>query len=162
MDVAIQEVGIVHNRRLDPADTSHWGYEISTIHIDDRFPADCLHGLQQFSHVEVLFYFNQAREHASYRQRSPRGRTALPAVGVFADRGPRRPNRIGATICRLLAANGRKLTVRGLDAVNQTPVLDVKPVMREFLPAQVHQPGWVADLLADYYFTPASPLPSRL
>lgn len=152
MDVAIEAVGVVRNRRLDPADTGHWGYEVSTIEIDERFPADCLQGLQEFSHVEVLFHFNQVQERRSYGPRPPRGLTSLPAVGVFAGRGPRRPNRIGATICRLLSVEGRRLTIRGLDAVDRTPVLDVKPVMREFLPAGVHQPPWVADLLTGYYF----------
>jgi tRNA (adenine37-N6)-methyltransferase len=70
---------------------------------------------------------------------------------VFADRGPRRPNRIGATICRLLSAESRQLTVRGLDAVDGTPVLDIKPVMREFLPVTVQQPSWAAILMAEYF-----------
>lgn len=158
----IDAVGVVHNGRLDPADTGHWGYVISTIHIGERFPADCLQGLQEFSHVEVLFLFNHAQERSSCGTRQPRGSAGLPAVGVFAGRGAARPNRIGATICRVLSAQGRRLTVRGLDAVNLTPVLDVKPVMREFLPARVHQPAWVADLLAGYYFTSSSLLASRL
>lgn len=55
-------------------------------------------------------------------------------MGVFADRGPRRPNRIGATICEIVSAEGRRLRVRGLDAVTGTPVLDLQPVMLEFLP----------------------------
>lgn len=159
-DLALNPIGIVRNARPDPADTGHWAFVVSVIRIDERFPADCLQGLQEFSHVEVLFHFDQARERSSYCSRPPRGRADLPAVGVFADRGPRRPNRIGATICRLLAAEGRQLTVRGLDAVDRTPVLDIKPVMRQFLPAQVRQPGWVADLMAGY-FNAGTPLPRR-
>ena len=73
------------------------------------------------------------------------------AVGVFADRGPRRPNRIGATICEIISAEGRQLRVRGLDAVDGTPVLDLKPVMREFLPAGVRQPAWAGRLMRDYF-----------
>lgn len=83
--------------------------------------------------------------------RAPPGRADLPAVGVFADRGPRRPNRIGATICEIISVEGRQLRVRGLDAVDGTPVLDLKPVMLEFLPSGVRQPARVGQLMHDYF-----------
>jgi tRNA (adenine37-N6)-methyltransferase len=70
---------------------------------------------------------------------------------VFADRGPRRPNRIGATICPILAATGRQLTVKGLDAIVGTPVLDIKPVMAEFLPGNTRQPRWATILMSEYF-----------
>ena len=70
---------------------------------------------------------------------------------MFADRGPRRPNRIGATICQVVAVAGRELTVRGLDAVVGTPVLDIKPVMAEFLPGAVRQPPWSVTLMSQYF-----------
>lgn len=147
----MEPVGVVASDRTDPADTDNWGSVVSTIEIDARFPADCLQGLGDFSHVEVLYVFDRAQERADYRARPSRGRSDLPAVGVFADRGPRRPNRIGATICRVLAVEGRRLTVRGLDAVNGTPVVDVKPVMTQFLPTEVRQPAWVDALMAEYF-----------
>jgi tRNA (adenine37-N6)-methyltransferase len=147
----VTPIGTVHSTRRDAADTDHWGRVVSTISIDDRFPADCLQGLEDFSHVEILFVFDQAQERTDYRARPPRGRADLPAVGVFADRGPRRPNRIGATICQLVSAAGRELTVRGLDAIDGTPVLDIKPVMTQFLPNDVRQPAWVGVLMADYF-----------
>ena len=81
----------------------------------------------------------------------PRSRADLPAVGVFADRGPRRPNRVGATICEIISVSGRQLRVRGLDAVDGTPVLDLKPGMAEFLPGPVHQPPWARKLTRDYF-----------
>ncbi len=70
---------------------------------------------------------------------------------MFADRGPRRPNRIGATICQIVTVAGRQLTVRGLDAVVGTPVLDIKPVMAEFLPTATRQPDWPARLMSEYF-----------
>jgi tRNA (adenine37-N6)-methyltransferase len=148
---AVEPVGTVRNGRPDPADTDNWGNVLSTVTIDDRFPDDCLRGLEDFSHVEVLFVFDQTQERTDYHARPPRGRAHLPAVGVFADRGPRRPNRIGATICRVVSVAGRQLTVRGLDAVHGTPVIDLKPVMTQFLPAHVDQPAWVGVLMADYF-----------
>jgi tRNA (adenine37-N6)-methyltransferase len=81
----------------------------------------------------------------------PRGRADLPEVCVFADRGPRRPNRIGCTICEVVTVRGRELRVRGLDAVDGTPVLDIKPVIREFLPQHIRQPKWVDHLMAEYF-----------
>jgi tRNA (Thr-GGU) A37 N-methylase len=72
-------------------------------------------------------------------------------VGVFADRGPRRPNRIGATLCRVLCVRGRTVQVRGLDAVRGSPILDLKPALRQFLPTEMGQPGWVDALMREYF-----------
>lgn len=120
--------------------------------IEPRFGGHCLTGLAGFSHVEVVFFFDRLHEREDYRQplRS-RGRADLPEVGVFSDRGPRRPNRIGCTICEIISARGRELRVRGLDAVDGTPVLDIKPVMRQFLPDHTLQPQWADRLMADYF-----------
>lgn len=121
MTFDMNPVGSVRNARPDPANTDHWGQVLSTIEIDERFGEDCLAGLADFSHVEVLFVFDQAAERDDYRQRRrPRGRGDLPAVGVFADRGPRRPNRIGATMCEIISAEGRQLRVRGLGSTRST------------------------------------------
>lgn len=138
----------------DPSHSDNWGEVVSTIAIEDRLGEDCLSGLEGFSHVEVLFLFHLATERDDYRRtRRPRGREDLPPVGVFSDRGPRRPNRVGVTMCDLVSASGRPLRARRLDAVVGTPVIDVKPVMREFLPTNVEQPLWVG-LLVDDYFKP--------
>ncbi len=75
----------------------------------------------------------------------------MPEVGVFAARGPGRPNRIGVTTSELLTVGERELVVRGLDAVDGTPVLDVKPVIREFLPRGVRQPDWATTLMREYF-----------
>ena len=124
----------------------------TTILVEPRFGDRCLTGLAGFSHVEVIFFFDRLPEREDYRQPlRPRGRADLPEVGVFADRGPRRPNRIGCTTCEIVSARGRELRVRGLDAVDGTPVLDIKPVIRQFLPGRIRQPEWVGRLMADYF-----------
>ena len=149
---SVSPVGRVREGRRDPADTDNWGEVVSTIAIDDRFDDECLSGLQGFSHVEVLFLFHLATERDDYRgTRRPRGRDDLPPVGVFSDRGPRRPNRIGVTACEIVSMSGRLLQVRGLDAGVGTPVIDIKPVMRAFLPANVDQPAWAGLLMSDYF-----------
>ncbi|MEU2662778.1 SAM-dependent methyltransferase [Micromonospora sp. NPDC007220] len=150
--IPVTPIGRVHNGRVDAGESDHWGDVVSTIVVEPRFGEACLTGLADFSHVEVVFFFDRLAEREDYRPLSrPRGRVDLPEVGVFADRGPRRPNRIGCTVCEVVSAGGRKLRVRGLDAVDGTPVLDVKPVMRQFLPEGVRQPEWVDRLMAEYF-----------
>jgi len=61
------------------------------------------------------------------------------------------PNPIGLTVVQILSVDGRTLTVQGLDAVNGSPVLDIKPVFSEFLPREVKQPPWVSELMKDYW-----------
>jgi tRNA (Thr-GGU) A37 N-methylase len=84
--------------------------------------------------------------------RHPRGNTAWSKVGIFAQRGKGRPNRLGVTIVEIVGREGRVLTVTGLDAIDGTPVLDIKPVMTEFLPrTPVRQPGWSHELMRNYW-----------
>lgn len=153
MSLVMEPIGTVESGRTDPGDSDRWGAVVSTIQIDERFGDDCLLGLADFSHVEIVYFFDKLAERVDYRQpRRPRNQDDLPAVGVFADRGPRRPNRIGCTVCAVVEADGRQLRVRGLDAVDGTPVLDIKPVMRQYLPEQVRQPEWADQLMVDYFW----------
>lgn len=115
---------------------------------------EALAGLEDFSHVEIVFWFHEVTPRSSYRElRRPRGRADLPAVGVFAARGPSRPNPLGVTICAIVDVGPNWLSVRGLDAIDGTPVVDLKPVMSELLPAEVRQPDWSRELMRKY-FTP--------
>jgi tRNA (adenine37-N6)-methyltransferase len=83
----------------------------------------------------VVFHFDQVPDsEINAGARHPRSRADRPLVGISAQRGKGRPNRIGVSTCRLLSVDGLKLTVRGLDATLGTPVLDIKPVMKGFLP----------------------------
>ena len=151
---AVTPIGTVHSHRTDPGNSDFWGDVVSSIVVDERFGPGSLVGLEEFSHVEVLYLFDKLAEREDYRtQRRPRGRDDLPPVGVFADRGPRRPNRIGATYCEVVSVDGAELRVRGLDAVDGTPVLDIKPALRPFVPNDVRQPAWVDALMADYFKT---------
>ena len=148
----VTPIGRVRSPRTDPADTDRWGAVESTIVVEEHLGEDALTGLADFSHVEVLFVFDQAEPRAHYRELlRPRGRADLPEVGVFAHRGPRRPNRIGVTACQIVSVDRRELTVLGLDAVDGTPVLDLKPVLVEFVPAEVSQPTWAGRLMQEYF-----------
>jgi tRNA (adenine37-N6)-methyltransferase len=84
--------------------------------------------------------------------RHPRNNPAWPRVGIFAQRGKNRPNRLGLATVRILKREGRTLFVTGLDAIDGTPVLDIKPVLREFLPKEpVLQPEWATELMQNYW-----------
>ncbi|WP_328583201.1 SAM-dependent methyltransferase [Streptomyces sp. NBC_00370] len=148
----ITSIGTVRNDRTDVQHTDNWGAVRSTITVDERFGEACLQGLAGFSHVEVLFFFDQFAEADDYREPRPyRGRADLPPVGIFAGRGPRRPNRIGVTCCGIESVRGRELTVVGLDAVSGTPVIDLKPTMAEFRAVHTEQPEWVTRMMSEYF-----------
>ncbi|MFJ5797665.1 TrmO family methyltransferase domain-containing protein [Streptomyces decoyicus] len=73
-------------------------------------------------------------------------------MGIFAQRSKDRPNRLGVSRCTLVKVDGMELQVRDLDAVDGTPVLDIKPYLREFGPrGELRQPQWSAELLSSYY-----------
>lgn len=132
-----------------------WKSVTAEIRLDEsQFGPESLSGLAEFSHIEVLFLFDQLSENEVERKtRHPRENPKWPKVGIFAQRGRKRPNRIGATICELVSVNGVSIHVRGLDAFDGSPVLDIKPVMAEFLPEKggVRQPQWSRELMSTYF-----------
>jgi tRNA-Thr(GGU) m(6)t(6)A37 methyltransferase TsaA len=150
--ITLIPIGTVRSSRVDLAD-DNWDAVGSRIELTADFDADALSGIEDFSHAEIIFQFDRVDESKVERKsRHPRGNTAWPKVGIFAQRGSGRPNRIGATIVRVVKREGRVLEVAGLDAADGTPVLDIKPVMRQFLPrGEVRQPSWVDELMGDYW-----------
>lgn len=152
MSFTVDPIGHVQALRTQ-AEDDFWGGGRATIELVPAYGPEALQGLDAFSHVEVLFLFDRvdpARIVSGARH--PRNNPDWPAVGIFAQRGKNRPNRIGSTMCRVLAVTGRRLVVAELDAIDGTPVLDLKPVMREFLPrADVRQPEWASALMQDYW-----------
>ena len=152
MTEALDPVGFVSTHRTHPED-DFWGGEESCIALTGRFTAEALAGILEFSHVEVLFLFHQVeRAKIVTGARHPRNNPNWPAVGIFAQRGKRRPNRIGSTICRALRVAGTSLYVAELDAIDGTPVIDIKPVLAEFLPrGEVRQPAWSHELMREYW-----------
>ena len=156
--IILDPIGTVRSARTELADDD-WDGIAAAIELSPDFDPESLRGLESFSHVEVLFHFDRLAEADVERgSRHPRGNAQWPLVGIFAQRGSRRPNRLGATIVRLLGCEGRTLRVAGLDAVDGTPVLDIKPVMSEFLPrGEVRQPAWTRELMRDYWRRSESP-----
>jgi tRNA-Thr(GGU) m(6)t(6)A37 methyltransferase TsaA len=118
-----------------------------------QIDADALTGLEEFSHLEVIYVFDRVDPGTVCRgKRHPRGRADWPEVGILAQRAKDRPNRIGATVCVLRSIGDMSIEVVGLDAVDGTPVLDVKPYMSGFGPrGTVVEPGWAQELMQDYW-----------
>ncbi|MFD9818780.1 SAM-dependent methyltransferase [Streptomyces violascens] len=152
-DVVCRPVGWVVGGRDEVAD-DHWDRETAVIRLDaEQFGPEALYGLADFSHLEVVFHFDRvAPEKIESGARRPRGNPVWPLVGIFAQRGKNRPNRLGVSRCRVLAVEGLEVRVAGLDAVDGTPVLDLKPHMAEFGPrGETTQPEWSVELMREYY-----------
>jgi tRNA-Thr(GGU) m(6)t(6)A37 methyltransferase TsaA len=149
----LDAIGTVVGGRRDATD-DHWGTIEATIVLDpDQLNEDATVGLHDFSHIEVVFVFHQVRPGAVvWGARRPRGRADWPATGILAQRAKARPNRIGVTVCELRGVEGLVLSVRGLDAIDGTPVLDIKPYMVEFgARGPVRQPPWASALMQHYW-----------
>lgn len=153
MTFSLEAVGHVRGGRRDAIDDD-WGASRARVELDERrFTPDALLGLTDFSHAEVIFLFHGVSDsEVEYGARHPRGRADWPRVGIFAQRGRNRPNRLGSSVCRILAVEGLHLDVEGLDAIDGTPVLDIKPVMTGFAPrGEVREPAWAGEIMKDYW-----------
>ena len=152
MTYLVEPIAFVSAPRKSPED-DFWGGEQAQITLVDTLEASALAGLEAFTHVEVLFVFHQvASDKIVSGARHPRNNEAWPKVGIFAQRGKNRPNRLGLTLVKIRERRGSTLVVEGLDAVDGSPVLDIKPVMREFQPRDaVHQPDWATELMRGYW-----------
>ena len=152
-EIVLRPVGWVRSQRKDPEDDDWDGVE-AHIELDaERFEPEALAGLETFSHVEVIFAFHRVpQEKVCEGSRHPRNRPEWPKVGIFAQRGKSRPNRVGLTTCRVARVEGRRLYVRGLDAIDGTPVIDLKPWMSGFEPRGARwEPPWAQELMAGYW-----------
>jgi len=149
--VTLEAIGWVRGGRSDAVDDD-WGHSLARIELETaRFGPEALAGLDSFSHAEVVFIFDRATK-VEYGARHPRGRPEWPAVGIFAQRGKDRPNHIGVSVCRVVAVEGTAVAVEGLDAIDGTPVLDIKPVMSGFQPrGDIREPDWAREIMAHYW-----------
>lgn len=133
MLINLQPVAFVTNKRTTPTD-DFWGSEVHTITLADGVPDEAFNNIESFSHLEIIYAFDKANPADMVYAGHPRGNNNYPYMGIFAQRKKDRPNAIGLCTVELLAHNGRSITVKTLDAIDGTPVLDIKPVMREFEP----------------------------
>lgn len=149
----MRAIGSVDSPRTEAIDDD-WGDVESTIRLDaSRFTPDVLAGLDDFSHLDIVYFFDRVDESKiSLGSRHPRNRSDWPLVGIFAQRAKARPNRLGVTTCELIRFSELSVVVRGLDAIDGTPVLDIKPHVREFQArTPVTQPDWMTELMSNYW-----------
>lgn len=151
MTLNIESIGTVKSPVKEGVDED-WGGVVSEIHIEERY-APGLVGLNGFSHLLVVFYMHKSTfEEGAHLQRRPQGRQDMPLIGIFAQRAKHRPNPIGVTAVELLVVRGNAITVRGLDAIDGTPVLDVKPYFPAYdCRVEARTPGWVDELMRGYF-----------
>ncbi|MBT3228006.1 MAG: SAM-dependent methyltransferase [Candidatus Marinimicrobia bacterium] len=146
-------IAFVSNDRDHLADDD-WGEVVSEIILRENFSSELFKGLETFSHVEVIFVFHRIPADKKVpASRHPRNNKNWPKLGLLAQRSAHHPNPIGLCTARILDVKDSVLTVQGLDAVNGSPILDIKPVFHEFTPRDTKQPGWVSELLKDYWKT---------
>ena len=151
--IALKPVAHVRGGRQAATDDD-WGAVEAEIVLDEGWlTAESLMGLGDFSHVEVVYHFHFVPDaKVETAARHPRGRADWPRVGIFAQRGKNRPNRLGVTVCQLLSVEGPVLRVRGLDAVDGTPVLDIKPYLTGFAPrGAIVEPQWAKEIMSEYW-----------
>ncbi|MFC1847621.1 tRNA (N6-threonylcarbamoyladenosine(37)-N6)-methyltransferase TrmO, partial [Chloroflexota bacterium] len=124
MQIGMEPVGYVENDINSPIDLGWSKIESSIVLREDLMPA--LSGLKDFSHIVVIYWMHQAKP-PTVLARRPQNREDMPEVGILSQRSKHRPNPIGITSVPLVKINRCSITVQGLDAINGTPVLDIKP-----------------------------------
>lgn len=147
----LMTIGIVKSSVTEGVD-ENWGEVITEIQLDEGLAAG-LQGLEEFSHILVIFYMHQSQFDSGVNLvRRPRGREDMPLLGIFAQRAKHRPNPIGITAVRLLGVEGNTLRVQGLDAIDGSPVLDIKPYFPQFDRVDdARTPEWVGRLMQGYF-----------
>ena len=149
-EIVMRPIGKVQNDVVNRKDVS-WGEDTSSIVLEKEYVSG-LKGLEDFSHAIIFFFLDKAKyEKEKHLQRRPQNREDMPLVGIFSQRGKDRPNRIGMTSVEIVSVSDDTLVVKGLDAVDGTPVLDIKPYYPVYDKKDATVPEWV-DRLMEHYF----------
>jgi len=151
MNIILNPIATVANKRNTPTD-DFWGDTISEITLLPYIPEEALKGIEEFSHLEIIYFFDKAEDSGIVFSGRPRGNPAWPEMGIFCQRKKDRPNHLGLCTVELIEHSGRTIKVKLLDAIDGTPVLDIKPVFKEFeLTSEIKQPKWAVELMKDYW-----------
>lgn len=151
MEIKVEQIGVVKNN-VDQKKDNLWGEDISEVILDESFSGG-LNGLSDFSHAIIIYYLDKANFiKEKHLQRRPQNREDMPLVGIFSQRGKDRPNHIGMTSVQIVSVNNNILTVKGLDAINGTPILDIKPYYPMYdCKENATVPEWVMRLMEHYF-----------
>jgi tRNA (Thr-GGU) A37 N-methylase len=158
MSITLEPIAHVVGGRSEPSD-DFWGGTRAIIRLEPHFDADTLLGIEEFSHLQVIWHFHRASpQDIHLGARHPRNNPAWPSTGTFVHHNHRRPAQVGISHPRLLKVDGLDLHVEDLDAIDGTPVVDLAPWFAEFGPrGEVAQPAWPAEMLSRYWDRPNHP-----
>lgn len=150
MQIVMEPIGYVRNSVTERKDVA-WGEDTSTIVLEESYISG-LKGLEDFSHVIILYYLDKAKYvKEKHLQRRPQNREDMPLVGIFSQRGKDRPNQIGMTSVEIVSVSDDRIVVKGLDAIDGTPVLDIKPYYPVYDKKDASVPEWVERLMEHYF-----------
>ena len=143
-DITLRPVGFVRNEMSEKVSGEAYRDIVSEIVVEEDLQ-DCLDGIEHHSHAVIVYWLDRIpEEERKVLKVRPMGDPSLPIVGVFATRSPRRPNPIGIETVEILGRDGNVLRVKGLDALDGSPVLDIKPYTKHHDSAQgVIEPEWM-------------------
>lgn len=149
--ITMTPIGYVQNNIHEKGDEG-WGKVESVINLDPVYKGG-LTGLADFSHAMIITFLHEADFNPQVQLvRRPRGLPEMPLIGIFSQRNKDRPNAIGVTTVRILSVMEDNLTVSGLDAIDGTPVLDIKPYFPKFdCRENAINPDWVEQIMEKYF-----------
>ncbi len=150
-EIILMPVGFVSSPATAQTDKD-WGQITSRILLQPEYVGS-LSGLGDFSHAIIITYLHQAKyEKEKHLQRHPRGLESMPKVGIFSQRAKDRPNPLGVTAVKIINVGSDFIEVKGLDAIHNTPVLDIKPYYPQYDKIDLPEvPEWVNRLMAEYF-----------
>lgn len=150
MKLEVEIIGSIVSPVKEPVD-ENWGGVVSEIVLNEGY-ADGLVGLEDFSHAIIIYFMHLATDKERIKiRRRPQGRDDMPFVGIFSQRAKRRPNPIGVSVVEIIQREKNVLKVQGLDAIDGTPVLDIKPYYPRDRVETPIIPEWVYRLMTNYY-----------
>ena len=142
-EITLKPIGIVKNNVKEPR-FGNFANEVSEIIVDEKFK-EALDGIDDYSHVIIVYWMDKVKDYVIKHQ--PQGNPNVPIFGIFACRCPARPNPIAITTVKLLEHNGNKIKVKGLDVIDGTPVIDIKPYWPQYDKVENGKvPSWVNKL----------------
>ena len=127
--VTFTPIGTVHCDFGEPSDPKTMRNSLCTLEIDEKY-LDALEGIEKYRYIFVIYHIHRALGYDLLVH--PMGDESIPKRGLFATRTPRRPNPIGLTVVEVLNVEKNKITVTGLDALDKSPILDIKPYEEHF------------------------------
>lgn len=142
-EINLKPIGIVKNNIKKPR-FGNFTDEISEIIVDEKF-TEALNGIDDYSHVIIVYWMDKVKDYVTTHR--PQGNPKVPIVGIFSCRCPRRPNPIAITTVRLISHKGNKIKVKGLDILDNTPIIDIKPYWPQYDKVEDGKiPDWVNEL----------------